>query len=206
MSNFPVLLKLICLFRTLRLKFYPCFNRLIFYLNGITLGHNMKVFNKIYVMNKGVVTIGNNFNFSSGEMINPLARNIRGSIYVQTGGELFIGNNVGISSAVLWVCNHLSIGDNVKIGALTVIIDNDAHSLDYRERNSQPEIKTGVKSAPIIIEEDVLIGSCCVILKGVTIGARSVIGAGSVVTHDIPADVIAAGNPCKVIRKIELSN
>ena len=59
-----------------------------------------------------------------------------------------------------------------------------------------------VQTAPVTIEDDVWIGANCQILKGVTIGVRSVIGAGSVVTKSIPADCIAAGNPCKVIRRI----
>lgn len=58
------------------------------------------------------------------------------------------------------------------------------------------------KSKPIVIEDDVWLGTNSIVLKGVTIGARTIIGAGSVVTKDIPADCIAAGNPCKVIRKI----
>ena len=56
--------------------------------------------------------------------------------------------------------------------------------------------------SPIFIEDDVWIGAHSIILKGVTIGARSIIGAGSVVTKSIPADCVAAGNPCKVIRKL----
>lgn len=59
-----------------------------------------------------------------------------------------------------------------------------------------------VKSAPITIEDDVWIGAFTTILKGVHIGARSIIGANSVVTKDIPADCIAAGNPCRIIRTI----
>jgi maltose O-acetyltransferase len=55
---------------------------------------------------------------------------------------------------------------------------------------------------PITIGDDVWIGGSSVICPGVTIGSRSIIGAGSVVTKDIPEDVIAAGNPCKVIRKL----
>lgn len=57
-------------------------------------------------------------------------------------------------------------------------------------------------SAPIVIEDNVLVGARCIILKGVTIGARSIIGSGSIVTKDIPSDCIAAGNPCKVIKSI----
>ena len=59
-----------------------------------------------------------------------------------------------------------------------------------------------ILSAPIVIEDDVWIGARSIILKGVHIGARSIIAAGSVVTKDIPSDVIAGGNPCKVIREI----
>ena len=54
-------------------------------------------------------------------------------------------------------------------------------------------------SASIVIEDDVWVGAHSIILKGVTIGARSIIGAGSVVTKSIPADCVAAGNPCRVI-------
>lgn len=57
-------------------------------------------------------------------------------------------------------------------------------------------------SSPIIIEDDVFIGMNCLILKGVTIGARSIIAAGSVVTKSIPSDCIAAGNPAKVIKHL----
>ena len=53
---------------------------------------------------------------------------------------------------------------------------------------------------PVVIEDDVLIGTNCIILKGVTIGARSIIAAGSIVTKSIPADCIAGGNPAKVIK------
>lgn len=85
-------------------------------------------------------------------------------------------------------------------------MDSDAHNLDFRVRNAKSKIGKmskdvlTAKTAPIVIEDDVLIGTRCIILKGVTIGARSVIGSGSIVTKSIPPDCIAAGNPCKVIR------
>ena len=81
-------------------------------------------------------------------------------------------------------------------------MDSDAHSLNYLERRMPSLDQIKKKNAPIIIEDDVLIGTRSIILKGVTIGARSVIGSGSVVTKSIPADCIAAGNPCKVIKYI----
>ena len=72
--------------------------------------------------------------------------------------------------------------------------------MDSQVRRSSNE---GTKSAPVVIEDDVWVGAHCIILKGVTIGARSIIGAGSVVTKSIPADCVAAGNPCKVIKNLK---
>ena len=72
--------------------------------------------------------------------------------------------------------------------------------LDNRYRCTSNE---GTKSPPIVIEDDVWVGAHSIILKGVTIGARSIIGAGSVVTKSIPADCVAAGNPCRVIKNLK---
>lgn len=80
-----------------------------------------------------------------------------------------------------------------------LMTDTDAHPMDYIARRNGSE---DTKSAPIVIEDDAWIGAQCIILKGVTIGARSIIGAGSIVTRSIPSDCVAAGNPCKVIRKL----
>ncbi len=80
-------------------------------------------------------------------------------------------------------------------------MDSNAHSLNAglrRDYNSDMKHKV---DAPIVIEDDVFIGMNSIILKGVTIGARSVIGAGSVVTRSIPADCVACGNPAVVIKK-----
>ena len=96
--------------------------------------------------------------------------------------------------------DSVTIGDNVKVGACVLITDTDAHPLDYLARRSSIE---DTKSAPIVIEDDVWVGAHSIILKGVTIGARSIIGAGSVVTKNIPADCVAAGNPCKVIKSLK---
>ena len=80
-----------------------------------------------------------------------------------------------------------------------LITDTDAHPLDYLARRTSND---GTKAAPIVIEDDVWVGAHSIILKGVTIGARSIIGAGSVVTKSIPTDCVAAGNPCRVIKKL----
>ena len=104
-----------------------------------------------------------------------------------------------MSTTRLWIHKSARIGNNVKIGGCVLITDTDAHPMDYVARRSSNE---GTKSAPVVIEDDVWVGAHCIILKGVTIGARSIIGAGSVVTKSIPADCVAAGNPCRVIKII----
>lgn len=189
--------------------YFVLFNRIKFRCKGVRYGNRMKIFESIYLQKHkdSIIEIGDDFVFSSGKSYNPLCRNIKGSIYAPKGSKIIIGDGVGISSACIWAKKSITIGDNVKIGGDCILLDTDAHSLDYRIRVSKDVNEDGVsldslnaKYAPIIIENDVLIGTRCIILKGVTIGARSIIGSGSVVTKSIPPDSIAAGNPCKVIK------
>ena len=146
--------------------------------------------------------IGDNFVFTSGDSINPISRNIRGCIFINTDAKLNIGNDVGISSACIWCDESITIGSHVRIGGDCIILDTDCHSLNYTDRRQIESDRKGTRTKPVRIGDDVLIGARTMILKGVTIGDRSVVGAGSIVTQDIPCDCIAAGNPCKVIRFI----
>lgn len=182
-----------------KVRFYPKFNRLLFYLHGIQHGKNLRIFDKVLLNVKGFVQIGHDFMFTSGDGINPISSNLQGCMYVEKTGKVEIGDNVGMSSTRMWISNHLTIGNHVKVGACCLIIDTDTHQIDYLQRRRG---EGHINSAPITIEDDVWIGAHCIVLKGVTIGARSIIGAGSVVTKDIPADCIAAGNPCRVIRNL----
>lgn len=204
-----IILKTLNLPLAIRTRFYPMYNRLIFKLNDVHYGKNFKVFNKIYLIGKGTIKIGNDFMFTSGDCINPISRNLRGCIYTEPHSKITIGDRVGISSSSFWISKELTIGNDVKIGADTLVIDTDSHQIDYRLRKKFPHnqeeaifLNSQIHSAPITIEDDVWIGAKCIILKGVTIGARSIIGAGSVVTKNIPSDCIAAGNPCKVIKHL----
>lgn len=114
---------------------------------------------------------------------------------IDYGCNTHIGNNVFINfNFVLLDCAPVTIGNNVFI-APDVQIYTAQHPLDPEMRNQH------IGSArPVIIGDDVWIGGGSIILPGVTIGKGSTIGAGSVVKHDIPAGVIAAGNPCQVKR------
>lgn len=110
---------------------------------------------------------------------------------------IIIGDDVGLSGTTIYANNKITIGNDCLVGADVVICDTDFHPLDALDRRYSTD---GVKSAPVVIGNNVFIGARSVILKGVTVGDNSVIGAGSVVASSIPQNVIAAGNPCRVIR------
>lgn len=197
-----ILGKLLNIPALVRMRFYPMLNRALLKKKGAVLGRNVQIPGKLNLVISGNndIGIGDNFYFSSGNGVNPIASNLQGAIYLENGASLKIGNNVGMSSTRLWIHESARIGNNVKIGGCVLITDTDAHPMDYMARRTSNE---GTKSAPIVIEDDVWVGAHSIILKGVTIGARSIIGAGSVVTKSIPADCVAAGNPCKVIKNLK---
>jgi acetyltransferase-like isoleucine patch superfamily enzyme len=114
---------------------------------------------------------------------------------VNHGAKIEIGDNVGVSGCTISSGMSIKIGSWVLIGSGAVISDGDAHPIDPKERR----LGYGGKRSPIVIEDDVFIGARAIILKGVTIGRGSVIGAGAIVTKDIPAYSIAVGNPAKII-------
>jgi len=106
--------------------------------------------------------------------------------------ELLIGNNCGFSGTTIGAFKSIKIGDNVKCGANTLITDGDWHPNDFRSHEPKE----------VLIGDNVWIGEGAKILKGASIGQNSVIGAGSIVTSNIPSNVVAAGNPCKVIKTL----
>ncbi len=110
----------------------------------------------------------------------------------QKNARIEIGKNCGFSGTRIWATKKIIIGNNVRCGANSYITDTDAHNDDYRAG----------KDSEVIIDDNVWIGMNVIVLKGVHIGENSVIGAGSIVTKNIPKNVIAAGNPCKIIKNI----
>ncbi|MCL1810816.1 MAG: sugar O-acetyltransferase [Methanomassiliicoccaceae archaeon] len=113
------------------------------------------------------------------------------------GLNIKLGKNVLINyDCILLDTGEIFIGDNTLIGPGVKIV-TAKHSLEAEKRKDW-----SVSCSPVKIEEDVWIGAGAIVLPGVTIGARSVIGAGSVVTKDVPADVVAVGNPAKVVRSL----
>lgn len=141
----------------------------------------------------GTIEIGEQCTFLSTHTSNLIGIN-RPCIFSALSSEaiLKIGNNCGFSGTVIGCFSRITIGNNVRCGANTLITDSDWHQDDFRSG----------KAKPIELKDNVWLGEGVKVLKGVVIGENSIIGAGSVVTKDIPANVIAAGNPCKIIKPI----
>lgn len=120
---------------------------------------------------------------------------------LRSGAKISIGAHVGLSGTSICSAMCVSIGDECLIGADVVITDTDFHALEPQGRRYERRPER-IGAAPVHIGNNVFIGARAIILKGVSIGDNSVIGAGSVVTSDVPGGVIAAGNPCRVIRSL----
>ncbi len=124
------------------------------------------------------------------------------------GCNISIGNNVSVNLNCTFIdCNRITIGNNVLI-APHVHLNTASHPVELADRLTpdwKPESGAyfcRTYARPITIEDGCWIGAGVIILGGVTIGHGSVIGAGSVVTKSIPPNSVAAGNPCRVIRRI----
>ena len=155
------------------------------------------LFHPLLIKGKGKVIFGNNVQM--GVIASPNFYSHYAYLEVRNKESLIsIGNNVAINNAFSVIAfSQIIIQDNVLIGVNCAIIDTDGHSLEVDKRNSGDPI-----SAHVLIESNVFIGDNVTILKGVTIGENTVIGNGSIVTKDIPKNVVAAGNPAKVIRNL----
>jgi len=147
-----------------------------------------------------IIEIGENFVACSLSSRNSIGVNQKVIIKtVESNSKIIIGKSVGISGATISCSLSITIGNDSMIGSGVLITDSDAHSIHPELRN---ESKYAI-SKPIVIKNNVFIGARSIILKGVTIGEGSVIGAGSVVTSNIPPLTIAAGNPAKIIGSIK---
>lgn len=154
---------------------------------------------KTWLTNQGKCTLGKDVIFNSSLTSNPVGIFKPCTIFVQKSGELQIGSKSGFSGVSIHCANKITIGQYVNCGGNVCIWDSDFHPLHYEDRRVDDISK--INSAPISIGDDVFIGANAIILKGVNIGARAIIGAGSVVTKNIPADEIWAGNPIRFIKK-----
>ncbi len=153
-----------------------------------------------------------------------LNKNSHGKIiigdYVKCFGELYCFLNkgnisigdysyIGVNTRI-WALESIDIGNRVLISHNVTIMDNRTHPLNHEIRHMQYKAKFGypfpqqieLDPKKISIGDDVLLSANSIILRGVNIGSRAIIAAGSVVTNDVPSDVIVAGNPAKIVKRI----
>lgn len=187
-------------FNVLYLRFIKILWKFINYYSmiiwGIKRGKNISFQGKTIFRNlpNSHISIGNNCSFNSSHRSNLIGVYSPCMIStIERNAKIEIGNNCGLSGTVIASALHIKLGNNVRCGANTLITDSDWHTDDYR---------TG-KNKEVIIDDNVWLGYGVKVLKGVHIGENSLIGAGSIVTKDIPANVVAAGNPCKIIKEIK---
>jgi acetyltransferase-like isoleucine patch superfamily enzyme len=189
-------------------KFYRQLNTLkyIIYVRlrypNFKIGKSLEIFGKLYlqVHKDSLIQIGEKVVFRSNTKSNFVGIYKPVSIAVYQKGQLKIGNNSGFSGTSIVVTQQVTIGNYCNFGGNTSIWDTDFHPAEYLARRDHSVCK--IKSAPIIIGDDVFVGANSIILKGISIGNRSIIGAGSIVTKNIPADQVWGGNPARFIKKI----
>ena len=169
-------------------------------LKGIQWGKGIRFWGTACMVRhpESIIRIGNFCSFRSDGNSNLIGVNRKCIVSTHSkGAEISIGDQCGFSGAVIGAKEKIVIGNHVLLGANTLITDFDWHGIAPDKRNSYSG-----DSKPVSIGNNVFIGYGAIVLKGVTIGDNSVIGANSVVTKNIPANVIASGNPCKIVKEL----
>lgn len=144
---------------------------------------------------RGRARVENNGRIEIGDRVLIDGRTVLVELVAHEGGTLSVGASTYINYGVsISAHDRVSIGRNCQIGNYTLIMDNDYHDMN-------DHLQLG-ESRPIAIEDNVWIGARVTVLKGVRIGEGSVVGAGAVVTKDVPPRSFAAGVPAKVVRAL----
>lgn len=168
--------------------FWPALQAHWYLRHATHLGKKVRVFGRPVIENRGTLWIGDRVRIRSTVVKTELA--VEGGI-LEIGEGAYINYGCSIAARKL-----VRIGPNCRIGTYVMITDNNFHRLEPELRDEIPE------SAPVILEADVWLGGRVIVLPGVTIGAGSAVGAGSVVTRDIPPRSLAVGVPAKVIKDL----
>ena len=181
--------------------FFPSsINSLILRARRVRTGNRLITYGTLMIRGQGIIRIGDHVTINSCRSANPIGGDSKTILFAKQSGRILIGNNTGISNSAIVAQELIEIGDRVLIGAGCKIYDHDFHSLVLGERMRDPE--SGVVSAPVSIRDGAFIGAHTIILKGITVGEQSVVGAGSVVARDIPPGEIWGGNPVRFIKKL----
>lgn len=165
----------------------------------VQVGKNVRFYGPVdlNIHKTATVRIGDNCTFRSATKHNFVGINRPVSLYAGAGATLLIGSNCGLSGTAIVAIEKIVIEPYVLLGGNASVWDTDFHPLDYQQRRVTI---AGTRTAPILIKSDAFIGANALILKGVTIGERTIVGAGAVVTRSLPADELWGGNPARFIR------
>lgn len=163
-----------------------------FFRSALTLGPRVRLWGTPLVRNYGRLLIGDRVRFSS--VVSTLELGVGPEGTLDIGDRVLINHGCSIGATKL-----VRIGDSCNIGSQVILMDSSFHELDPERRDHQPE------PAPVVLERNVWLAARVIVLPGVVIGENSVVGAGSVVTRDVPPNVLAAGIPAKVIRSLDSS-
>lgn len=157
--------------------------------NGVALGKNVRAIGipKVNVSLGGVCLIGDAFYCRTGYFFTEVG-SVGSRILVGPKGVLKIGNNVGMSNATIVADEAVTIGDNVLIGGGVQIFDTNFHSTDASIRSSGKESRADVKTKPVVIGNNVFIGTNAIICKGVRISDGAIVPARAVVYKDLPGE------------------
>lgn len=169
----------------------------------VKCGKNVRFIGKTIIRSydKGAITIGDGCKFLSGTENNLVGLTNPTVICAAKNAKIKIGDHVGCSSVVINARHSIRLGSYLNIGGNVRIFDHDFHSLNWEDRRP-PQNGSTVRHKPVIIDDDVFIGTNAIILKGTHIGARSIVAAGSVVFGlDVPPDSMVKGNPAMVVER-----
>ena len=182
--------------------YYTAVAKVRFRLKGVQYGKDLSVTGPLLlrIHPSSKIVLGDCVKIHSGFNLNPVGAFRRTIIHVSENAKLQIANNVGISNCTIVAQKSVAIGANSKIGGSVEIYDTDFHSLIPGERLLPDD--PGIAKANVSIGNECFIGGGSLILKGVKIGERAVLGANSVVAKDIPKEEIWAGNPARKIRNL----
>jgi Acetyltransferase (isoleucine patch superfamily) len=155
----------------------------------------------IYNKSGAQLIIGDHVTINSSFLSNLVGLYQRTIIMTRTPeAKIAIGNNVGISGATIYARSSITIGDNTNIGGNAKILDNDFHPLEIEARNA--DIKEKIRTRPVTIGKNCFIGCNSIILKGTVLGDGCIVGAGAVVSGVYEDNSIIAGNPARVVKKL----
>ncbi len=184
------------------------------WLNRAKQAYKTRLFRKVAEVGEGtVISYNASVSAAPGSVRIGTHCHISGSVMTRGKGNVIIGSNVFIGGAtVLGALDRVTVGNDVIISNNVHIYDNNNHPTDPEQRRAMTQSHDfhgplwsweHAASAPVVIGDNVWIGEHSSILKGVTVGEGSIIGARAVVTRDVPPYSVAAGNPAKVVKSLK---